>query len=64
MDSTGRTSGSGALGGRVKVAAQMKGKGEKKKKKSLKAQVNYCCAYSVPFMWGEGLVRLLGVGGL
>jgi len=42
----------------------MKGKGEKKKKKSLKAQVNYCCAYSVPFMWGEGLVRLLGVGGL
>lgn len=37
---------------------------KRRKNKSLQAQVNYCCAASVLFMWGEGLVRLLGVGGL
>lgn len=45
--------GAGALGGKVRVAAQMKGRGGGE---SLKARVNYCSAYSALFMWGEGLV--------
>lgn len=45
----------------MRVAAQMKGKGGGE---SPKAWVNYCSAYSALFMWGEGLVRLPGVGGL
>lgn len=37
--------------------------GRKRKKKSPKVWVNYCHTCSRPFMWGEGLVQLVGARG-
>lgn len=55
-NATAGTSGMAELGTGREGESGNSNERKRRKKKSLKAQVNYCCAYSVPFMWGEGLV--------